>query len=93
MHNLKPLIGELFKKGCIFSGVDRRCLRQDVPFAINAVNFVGDQVHPIGIGFAVKNDMERIIMHVIPFPQHVSQVTSAVRAQDRFFTQGRIPPF
>lgn len=93
MHHLIALIGELFEKFHVFGGVDGRRFRQDIFLAVNPIDFVGNQVHPVRIGLAVENNVKGKILHMVSFAQLVPQVARAVCAQDRLFTQVPIPPF
>ena len=69
MNHLVPLVRPLFEKLHIFRGVDGRGLGQHLFLLVYLINLVRNQIHAVPIGFALQDDVERIVVLMIAFDQ------------------------
>ena len=60
--------------------VDGRCLRQGFPVVIGLVNLLHMDVHVVLVLLALQDDVEGIILHVVPGLQFLAQIAGAVGA-------------
>ena len=60
--------------------VDGRCLGQGFPVVIGLVNLLHMDVHVVLVLLALQDDVEGIILHVVPGLQLLAQIAGAVGA-------------